>query len=413
MNLLLLGDAAAGDALSEPALWIDEVLRRWDGAGHRLRLIVPPREGGEPALWVAPPSVEAWCPSADDWEATLGDALADPPEVVHVFGAVHFGPRVVETLREQPLLLDVHDFWPICPRADLLRQPGHEPCAEHHPFEGCAACAGLERLRAMDGRAELASHARGIVCHAAPAEERLRLGLGRAVERFDYGVDTLRFRPDPEPARSRAVLELIESREVPRVLFLGPPLRSRGTGLLLDLMVAMDARLDGRVELLVAGRDLDEPDWERMFLAEAAELGLAEHVRTIGRVPPRDLPALIASCEVAIAPGAGLENGLFVLQAMSAGVPVVAHEGSSQAAWIAHGDNGILVDARDVAAFAAATSALLIDPMARSAFAEAARLAVMERHDIARAVAALEELYRKTCGAGIVSLDCTKPRLGL
>lgn len=399
MKLLLLGDAAAGDALSEPAVWIGELVRRWGQGAHRVRLIGSPPIDPHTPPWEPPPGVEAMFPTADDWEATLGEALTEQPEIVHVFGAPPFGPRVVEALRDQPLLLDVHDFWPICPRTDLLRQPSFEPCPEHHPFAGCGTCAGLLRLRTMEVRAELAAAARTIVCHCTPARERLEAGLGRPIERVEYGVDPMRFRPDPDPPRSPALLELFEQRDRPRVLFLGPPTPARGAMLLLDLLVAMQARLPDGVELVVAGRDPEEPEWERMLQAEAAELGLSDRVRTIRRVPADDLPALYACCPVAIAPGTGVEAGLFVLQAMSSGVPVVAHEGPSQAEWIAHGDDGILVDSSDVAAFAAATAALLIDPMARSAFAEAARLRTMERHDLDRSIFALDELYRRTHAA--------------
>ena len=399
MKLLLLGDAAAGDALSEPAVWIAELVRRFRRGGHRVRLIGAPPSDPDAPPWEAPPGIDAWFPAADDWEATLGEALADPPEIVHVFGAPPFGPRVVEALRDQPLLLDVHDFWPICPRADLLRQPGFEHCPEHHPFAGCATCAGLLRLRTMEARSELAAAARTIVCHCTPARERLEAGLGRPVDRVEYGVDPMRFRPDPDPPQSPALRELFERRPRARVLFLGPPTPARGAGLLLDLLVAMQARLDDGVEMVIAGRDPEEPEWERMLHAEAAELGLGDRVRTIRRVSADDLPALYACCGVAIAPGAGVETGLFVLQAMSSGLPVVAHEGRSQAEWITHGEDGILVDSGDVAAFAAATTALLIDPIARAAFSEAARLRTMEHHDLERSVFALDELYRRTHAA--------------
>ena len=112
-----------------------------------------------------------------------------------------------------PVLLDVHDFWPICPNDDLLKRPGHEPCAEHYPFTGCGACAGLTRLRAMDERTELARAARVIVAHSDFMRTRLQTGLGRPVELIDPGVDTERFRPDPAPPLAPEAAELFASRE--------------------------------------------------------------------------------------------------------------------------------------------------------------------------------------------------------
>jgi glycosyltransferase involved in cell wall biosynthesis len=122
------------------------------------------------------------------------------------------------------------------------------------------------------------------------------------------------------------------------------------------------------------------------------------HVTLLPSVSPDDLPALYGSCLVAIAPGTGHPpGGMFLLQALASGLPVIAHPSAGMHEWIHQGVEGIIVEVQEVPAFAAAVAAMLIDPHARIAFGESGRLAALESHDFTRTVAMLEEIYR-SCG---------------
>lgn len=396
MKILILADELAASTVSAPALWLGELARCWMGRGHRLSAIstraCDPAAGKPPD---DPAGIAVVRPAAGGFEAALGAGLEEQPDIVHVAGREPLGARVIETLREQPVLLDVHDFWPICPNSDLLRRPRLSACGEHFPFQGCGSCAGLHRLRGMDDRLELAACARLVVAHSNFARMRLSAGLGRPIDLIDYGVDTLRFRSEPEPPRASEIRALWETRERPRVLLLGPPSPARGSGLLTDLLVAMRARLP-EVELVVAGHDSDDPDWDQIYGAEARELGLSRAAVVLRSVASEDLPALYASCQVAIAPGPGPDpGGLHLLQALATGLPVVARPGGAADEIVRNGESGLLVDFEDVGSFANAIVTLLLDPAVRLHFGENARLAVMERHDLARSAFALEELYRR------------------
>ena len=394
MKILLLADGLEGSNLSEAALWLSSAAAHWAQHGHRVQaLCVQPLEAWQEPE--DPPGVTVWRPPRDAFEEVLGEALAVVPDVVHVATSGPLGPRVIEILRELPVLLDIHDFWPICPNGDLLRRPRLDACGEHYPYAGCGACAGLSRVRAMEERTMLAVTARIVIAHSGFNRVRLNAGLGRTIERLDYGVDTSRFRADPEPPQSPEVARLLSAVERPRVLFLGPPTYARGAGLLLDLLIALRARLP-EVELVVAGRDPGNPDWHQMFLTEAREMGLTEHARALPAVPPDDLPALIAACHVAIAPAIGHEaGGLFALQAMAAGLPIVASPLGAIQDLVRQGEEGLLVSPRDTPAFVTALWTLLIDPMARIAFGETGRQTVSERYELERSMSQLEEIYRR------------------
>ncbi len=394
MKILLLADGIETSSLSEPGLWLHELIEHWTAAGHRLHVVCtgPLEPWQEPE---DPPQVTVLRPGEDALEATLGELLALEPDVIHVAGTGPFGPRVLEILSELPVLLDVHDFWPICPNLDLLRRPNLIPCGEHYPFQGCGPCAGLSRLRAMESRVALAASARLILAHSSFTRVRLNAGLGRPIELVEYGVNTSRFRSQPETPQSSALQEMLKDRDRLRVLFLGPPSHARGADRILDLLVAVRARLP-EVEFVIAGRDPGNPDWESVFRAESAEMGLAERTHVLPAVPASDMPALYAACRVAIAPVLAPEaGGLFILHAMAAGLPVVAGPLGAVQDLIRQGRHGLLVSPRDLAGFADAISSLLADPLERIAIGENARLEVVERHEFARAAQEIEELYHR------------------
>ena len=393
MRLLFIVDSIDGSHLSEPGTWLNDLTARWVARGYRVDVLC--RHTAPDEMPDDPEGVRVLRPTEEDFESALGEALDPPPDVVHIASRGPFGPRVVEIMQELPVLLDIHDYWPICPNDDLLRRPRLHPCAEHFPFQGCGECAGLTRLRAMDERTELVRHARLVVAHSAYNRTRLNAGLGRSVELLDYGVDTSRFSPEPEPPLSPDIALLLTTPDRPRVLFLGPPTHVRGVGAIIDLLVALRSRVPD-VEIVVAGRDPQNPDGSSVLWVEAKELGIGDGLRTLPRVHSHDLPALYASYLVAIAPLVGPEpGGLFVLQAMAAGLPVVASPSGAHSDLIRHGEEGLLLPVDDLGSFVGGTANLLLDKVGRPVFGQAARLRAMEQHDSERALAALEVLYER------------------
>ena len=394
MKILFIVDDLEGSQLSEPALWLRDVAIRWGERGHAVDVLCLRSSEPDDERELSP-GVRVWRPIPADFEGTLGELLGHEPEVVHVASAGPFGARVVEIMEELPVLLDVHDFWPVCPNDDLLHRPNCQPCGDHYPFPGCGECAGLTRLRAMDERAELARRARIVIAHSAYNRARLGEGLDRPIEVVDYGVDNAVFRPEPEAPLLPDIAQLLADSEHPRVLFLGPPSLRRGAGLIVDLLLAVRSRIPS-VELIVAGRDPANPDGDQVLRAEAKELGLKSALRCFSSVPLHDLPALHAACDVAIAPAIGFEpGGLFIQQALAAGLPVVASPLGAHEELIRHGEEGLLLPVQDLTSFAAGVCSILLDPMARPIFEQAARLRALERFDRERSMFALEQIYER------------------
>jgi glycosyltransferase involved in cell wall biosynthesis len=394
VKVLLVADRLDASSLSESGLWLASIATGLARRGHSLRILCTvASEPGEATE--DPPGIPVWRPGGNAFDDALGEALAAEPDVVHVATAGPLGARVVESLRELRVLLDVHGFWPVCPNGDLLRRPGFHACGEHFPYAGCGPCAGLSRMRAMDERTALASAARLIVTHSVFNRVRLNAGLGRTIEVLDYGVDGERFRPDPDPPGAPDVAALIAHPERPRVLLLGPPTPARGGLRIVDLLTAIRVR-HPEAEFVVAGRDPENPDIDQVIVAEARELGLARHLHALPRVAPADLPALLAACRVAVAPGPGYEGGgLFVLQAMACGLPVVAAPLGALQDLLHDGETGMFVAPRDVAGLANAVCGLLGDDAHRRALGTAGRREALGGHALADTLTRLEGLYER------------------
>ncbi len=404
MRLLFIADGLEAAELEESGSWLGELTGQLASRGHRVTaLCTRPLEPWQAAE--APAGVTIWRPSLENFDSALEQALELRPDAVHLAATTPLPARSIERLLRTPLIADLHDFGAICANRDLMFRADPRVCSQHHPFDGCGACAGLSRVREMDARRSLALGARVRIAHSAYARDRLVAGLQAQVELLPYGVDALRFRPDAAAPLAPEVAALYADRTVPRVLLLGPPSHARGAGIACDLLVSLYSRVPG-VELVVAGRDHADPDGHTVLLTEAKELGLASRLRLLPAVSRADLPALLASCRVAVAPGPAPEaGGLAMMQALAAGLPVVAHPGGATAEWVRHGREGLLLPGRPVGAFAHSVAAMLTEDALAAAFAERARLAAMECFDLERALFALEELYQhvrsgnEDCGA--------------
>jgi glycosyltransferase involved in cell wall biosynthesis len=117
--------------------------------------------------------------------------------------------------------------------------------------------------------------------------------------------------------------------------------------------------------LLIAGAGPERAALEAAAPPGAVFLGFVERQQA--------LPALYASCDVFCYASTTETLGLVVLEAMSAGLPVVAAPAGGVADHLRDGVNGIAYPANDVEAMAAAMVSLASDSARRAALAAGAR----------------------------------------
>ena len=394
MKLLVLASGLETSRLDPAACWMYELTERLSARGHRVTVLCTgsyePGDGTE-----SPPGVSVWRGTGDGLVAALTSALALEPDLVHVALTGPLPPELAAALKGAPVLVDLLDWSALCPAGDLLTRPRGEPCEQHYPVAPCGNCVGLSRTRDMDALAQFARAGHRVVAHASYVRDRATLALGRGVALLPVGVDATRFTQSPAPPLAPEVAAIASERGHPRALLLGPPTSARGGHRLLDLLIALNARVPG-IELVVAGTDPGHPDVMHILLTEAKELGLARQLRMLPEVARGDLPALLAAADVAVAPGLGPEPlGLAIVQALATGLPVVAHPSGAVRGLLDDGRAGVLVSSHPMGLFADAVAQVLTDHAERAALGETARLAAIERHEIERVVFDTESLYER------------------
>lgn len=122
-------------------------------------------------------------------------------------------------------------------------------------------------------------------------------------------------------------------------------------------------------------------------------LGLEERILLTG--PRNDVGAILAASSVVAHPGEqeGFSNA--ILEAMAAGLPVVASRAGGNPETVADGDTGILVPAGDARAFAKSILELLHNPPRARELGEAGRRRAKELFSMKRMVESVEQTYRE------------------
>jgi glycosyltransferase involved in cell wall biosynthesis len=129
----------------------------------------------------------------------------------------------------------------------------------------------------------------------------------------------------------------------------------------------------------------------------ADELGARSRVRFRGFVPDDELVAAYQHADVFCMPGTAELQSLATMEAMAAGLPVVAADAMALPHLVRPGVNGFLYPPGNVTLLAAALVALVDHPVARTVMGRASRQIVAE-HDIRHTLDAFEGLYRTATG---------------
>jgi glycosyltransferase involved in cell wall biosynthesis len=165
----------------------------------------------------------------------------------------------------------------------------------------------------------------------------------------------------------------------------------KGHQVLIDALARLRDRHPS-VHLAIAGRG----DLAGDLTARARELHLAERVHLLGLRP--DVAAILAAADVFVQPSLSEGLPLSLLEAMFAGLPVVASDVGEVGAALAGGDAGVLVPPGDASALARALDSVLRDSARARDLGERARRRATAEYDVSHMVGRYASIYEQALG---------------
>jgi glycosyltransferase involved in cell wall biosynthesis len=178
------------------------------------------------------------------------------------------------------------------------------------------------------------------------------------------------------------------SNDPPRVLFVGLLTPRKGV---LDLLAASRLLRERGVphRLCLLGGTPDEgPEAEA-----AVRAGVDEGVELLGTRAPKEMPGEFAAADVFCQPSRWEAMPLSVLEAMAAGLPVVATDVGDVHREVVDGTTGYVVPVKDPGALADALERLLADPGLRRRMGAAGRARVVEKFSSEVMAGQISDLY--------------------
>jgi glycosyltransferase involved in cell wall biosynthesis len=238
------------------------------------------------------------------------------------------------------------------------------------------------------------------------SHEDLELMVGRHWIRADRsetignGIDTARFRPGRDRASTERELGLAGGKF--RVAAVGRIVKGKGFSDLLRAFAKLRAS-HAEAELLMIGGNIDQDisPYQREFMAEVRELGVADSVVVTGMTDHVEKYLATANAFVLPSYREGMPRALLEAMAMELVVIATSIRGCKEI--VTPGENGFLYPPHDVTTLAR----LLLDVRARQAeladVGRRARALVVARYDekdyVARQVEAIERLLRERATA--------------
>ncbi len=346
------------------------MLRRWANKLGRLDLFFLPRDHSA-ARWDDGPLSVHYAPP-------LVDRLGPPAYIAWAYRAV------TRLHRDEPFdLLNGSDLWGGLAglllrrrlRRPLLAQMQGEFFPPDPAYYGRLGSRVFHRLARI-----VCSGADAVRClHSAAAEHVVAAGWAPAdrVGVVPSRCDVTLFQRDADATSCADDV----------VLFVGNLVRGKGVDDLLDAFAALSSRRP-TARLVIVG---DGP--RRTVLAARADTrGIADRVELRGRIPHRELPAIMARASMLVLPSYSEGTPRVILEAMAMQLPVVATSVGGIPDMVANGRSGLLVPAGSVTRLAAAIERVLADrEWARRAGIDG-RAIVASRFSMERHVAQMVDL---------------------
>lgn len=311
----------------------------------------------------------------------LGQLIADfRPDVIHVHG-IHrqISSSILFVARRHriPVVQTLHDYHHICPADTLLY--------------GCAEVCEPRRCRRHYTSAVSAKCVRGSV--GASTISAIETSWQRLLRAYENGVARFISPSVFMAEQMKAGGWSVPVDIVPNAVAADAPRSSAGSGFVVagrlarekGVAVALSAAKEAGVDVTVAG---EGPLGETLR-------GEYPHVPFTGRLSGDGIANLIRGSRAVLVPSLWYENApMSVLEAMAAGVPVIASRLGGIPEQVTDGVNGLLVAPGDARALATAMRRLEDDPAYAMSLGQNARATVVARFSPDRHIEGVLASYR-------------------
>jgi glycosyltransferase involved in cell wall biosynthesis len=278
------------------------------------------------------------------------------PDVAHLHSINHqLTPSIIRALHGEgvPVVMTLHDYKLVCPAYTMLAGGRVcERCSGSRFFRAfTTSCRGRARSALLSAESYLQHNIlrsyRHVDVFLSPsrflAEKHREMG-------FRYPIEVL---PNPIPTPPEAAVPAPRGRD-PHVLFVGRLVPEKGARTL--CLAAVTAG----VSVKIAGDGPLLDDLRKEFAASA-------HVEFLGRTPPEQTRRLMARALAVAVPSEWYENqSMVILEALSAGTPVIASDIGGNSELVTDGETGLLHAPGDVVALANALRRIAADQVQAS-----------------------------------------------
>jgi glycosyltransferase involved in cell wall biosynthesis len=181
-----------------------------------------------------------------------------------------------------------------------------------------------------------------------------------------------------------------QGKDTVKVLFLGNLSKRKGVW---DLIEAM-ATVPTSVQLILAGGE-DEANIGEKLNEKIQTLGLEKNVTWLGPVYGEEKAQLLSQADIFVLPSYAEGLPISLLEAMCAGLPVIATPVGGIPTVVAQNKQGLLVEAGNVRELSEALQTLASNPQLRTQLGAASRQTCMDQYSIESVVEKYMEMYSK------------------
>lgn len=251
---------------------------------------------------------------------------------------------------------------------------------------------------------EILERANCVIATSPQEQETLRslVSTRGQIEVIPCGTDINNFRLTSK-ANARATLKLGSHERV--VLYVGRFDERKGIETLVRAIALLKEQdLQNLKLVIVGGSSANMPDGEERNRIEKIvdELGLRESTLFAGRIGHDILPLYYTAADVCVIPSHYEPFGLVAIEAMACGVPVVASNVGGLKFTIIPEETGLLVEPKDIEAFASGIHRILFDELWVRKMRKQASANVNERFSWTGVTIQLSELYRHVLARSIM-----------